>query len=62
MSRETNRGLVDGTLEVAGRSWEKRYRPAKEVRSLVLRDGGVTVVVTGTASYDELARLAVALR
>jgi hypothetical protein len=61
VTRETNRGLVDGTLEAAGRTWEKRYRPAKDQRSLVLRTAEVTVVVTGTASYDELARLAAAL-
>ncbi|MGE5763152.1 MAG: DUF4245 domain-containing protein [Mycobacterium leprae] len=62
VARETKQGLVDGTLAVAGRTWEKRHREAGDGRSLVLRTADVTVVVTGTASYDELTRLAASLR
>lgn len=61
VAKETKQGVVDGTLAVAGRTWEKRRREAGDERSLVLRTADVTVVVTGTASYDELARLAASL-
>jgi hypothetical protein len=45
---------------VAGAAWT-RYAAAKD-RALVRTVGTVTLVVTGTASYDELATLAAALQ
>jgi hypothetical protein len=52
-----------GTMQVGGASWAKHHRVDKNARSLVrtLPDG-VTLVVTGTASFEELAVLAGALR
>lgn len=49
-----------GTAEVDGRTWES-YR-GKKYDALVLRQKGVTTVVTGTASPAQLATLAGALR
>lgn len=60
--RMANRDRPVGTLQVAGAAWERYYRPDKKQYSLARRLPGVTLVVTGTASYDELAALAAALR
>lgn len=51
-----------GSLEVAGTSWETWAGGSRDRRALVRRMGEVTVVVTGSASYAELAELAGALR
>ncbi|MEU6233418.1 DUF4245 domain-containing protein [Kitasatospora sp. NPDC047058] len=54
-------GKPDGTAEVAGRSWERLQGPKE--RALTVQDGtGATTVLTGTASYEELAELAQALK
>lgn len=58
---QTNRGARDGTVEVAGLTWERVNRKDKVQRSLVTTTGRVTTIVTGTASYDELAVLAASL-
>ncbi|GAA2776040.1 DUF4245 domain-containing protein [Kitasatospora sp. CM 4170] len=50
----------DGTAEVAGKAWE-RLQGAKD-RALTSQSGTATTVVTGTASYEELAELAQALK
>lgn len=60
--RMTNRNQPVGTQQVAGATWDRYYRSDKKQYSLARRLPGVTLVVTGTASYDELARLAAALR
>jgi hypothetical protein len=60
--RMANRDRPDGAQQVAGASWERYYRPDKKQSTLARRLPGVTLVVTGTASYDELATLAAALR
>jgi hypothetical protein len=60
--RMTNRDKSIGTQQVAGATWERYYRPDKKQYSLARRLPGVTLVVTGTAPYDELATLAAALR
>ncbi|MDI2128879.1 DUF4245 domain-containing protein [Yinghuangia seranimata] len=49
-----------GTVDVAGEQWQS-YNGEK-YRSLVRTKDGVTTVVTGTASYEDLATLAAALR
>ncbi len=50
----------DGTSEVAGRTWD-RVRGEKE-RALAVQTGPGTALLTGTASYEELAELAQALK
>lgn len=60
--RMTNRDTPVGVQQVAGATWVRYYRSDKRQNSLVRRLPGVTLVVTGTAAYDELATLAAALR
>lgn len=62
VSRMTSQGRPDGSLQVAGAAWDKTFRKDKNQRSLVRRLPGVTLIVTGTASYEELATLAGSLR
>ncbi|MFH0242539.1 DUF4245 domain-containing protein [Streptomyces sp. HK10] len=50
---------ADRTQRAGGEEWE-RYEGAK-YDALVRRESGVTTVVTGTASFESLARLAAAL-
>jgi hypothetical protein len=50
-----------GTVQIAGATWQQYYRADKKQSSLVRRLPGVTLVVTGTASYSELAVLAASL-
>nr|WP_208828202.1 DUF4245 domain-containing protein [Streptomyces ficellus] len=54
-ARDTGR-----TQAVAGRAWQRWEGPKYD--ALVLRDKGVTTVVTGTATWEQLARMASALR
>ena len=62
VAQQTNHGRADGTEDVAGATWQ-RYTGGRAVQnSLVLTHAGVTTIVTGTASYDELAVLAASLR
>ncbi|MER5351115.1 DUF4245 domain-containing protein [Kitasatospora sp. NPDC002551] len=53
-------GEPDGTVDVAGQTWEKVRGP--KARALTVQTGGATTVLTGTASYEELAELARALK
>lgn len=62
VDRMTSQGHPDGTAQIAGATWERAFRPDKKQRSLVRRLPGLTLVVTGTASYEELAVLAGSLR
>jgi hypothetical protein len=62
VDRMTSQGHPDGTAQVAGATWDRTFRPDKKQHSLVRRLPGVTLVVTGTASYEELAVLAGSLR
>jgi hypothetical protein len=62
VDRMTSQGRPDGTAQVGGVTWDRAFRPDKKQRSLVHRFPGVTVVLTGTAGYDELAVLAAALK
>ncbi|WP_317620017.1 DUF4245 domain-containing protein [Streptomyces sp. CBMA156] len=50
----------DGTSDVSGRSWD-RVRGEK-ARALAAQTGSGTTLLTGTASYEELAELAQALK
>jgi Protein of unknown function (DUF4245) len=58
----SNRGLADGATLVNGVVWDRYLRNSRDVRTLARSDGGVTTVVTGTASYEELGEFAAALR
>jgi hypothetical protein len=51
-----------GAQDVAGARWTRYARQDKLQNSLVLRHGRLTTVVTGTAGFDELERLAASLR
>jgi hypothetical protein len=62
VDRMTSQGHPDGTAQIAGATWAKTFRPDKKQRSLVRRLPGVTIVLTGTASYGELAVLAGSLK
>ncbi|MFD9129873.1 DUF4245 domain-containing protein [Kitasatospora sp. NPDC059571] len=54
------KGEPDGSTAVAGQDWQ-RYQ-GKPYRGLTRQTGSATTVVTGSASYDELAQLAGALK
>ena len=60
ISETTLQSQKDGTQRIAGRTWD-RYDGGR-YRALVERGDGVTTMVTGTAPFDQLARLAAALR
>jgi hypothetical protein len=49
---------ADGTVRLAGRTWTRRAGGSTDDRALVLESGGVTTLVTGSASWAELAELA----
>lgn len=54
----TSEGVETGTLDVAGAPWVEWVSDDGERRSLVLDADGVTTVVGGTATLDELVELA----
>ena len=60
--RQSNRGLPDDAMYVDGELWRRQYRKERDIRTLVRTSGGVTTVVSGTVSYDELATLLRSLR
>ncbi|MEU6745377.1 DUF4245 domain-containing protein [Spirillospora sp. NPDC046719] len=61
--RMTNSSKPIGTMQVAGESWAKYHRNDKKANSLARPGpGGMSIVVTGTASYEELAVLAASLK
>ena len=65
VAAQTNRGRDEGTLQAAGRTWQKIRRGDKVQISLVHRGAGpkdVTTLLTGTAPYDELVTFAERLR
>ncbi|QVQ51461.1 DUF4245 domain-containing protein [Spiractinospora alimapuensis] len=57
----TNDGDPDGDQQVADDTWDRYETPDGDRRSLVRPTEGATLVVTGTATYDELATLAESL-
>ncbi|GAA0942125.1 DUF4245 domain-containing protein [Nonomuraea longicatena] len=60
-NRMANSAQSVGTEQVNGQPWDKRYRKDKNQRTLVRTLPDVTLVVTGTADWPELAQLAAAL-
>jgi hypothetical protein len=59
---QVNRAATAGTERVGGVEWTRYVRADKTQNSLVRVHGDVTTVVTGTAGFEELARLASSLR
>ncbi|GAB2812990.1 DUF4245 domain-containing protein [Actinocorallia aurea] len=53
---------AQGTRSIGGAQWSEYFQKDKNQSSLVLRLDGSTVVVTGTASFDELTVLAGSLK
>jgi Protein of unknown function (DUF4245) len=51
-----------GSVTVSGVAWQRLDDGKPETRALVLRGDGVTTLVTGSASFTELRRLAAALQ
>jgi hypothetical protein len=65
ISARTSQGRAEGTLAAAGRTWLKLSSPDILQRSLVSKVAGgpgLATVLSGTASYTQLARFAEALR
>jgi hypothetical protein len=61
--RMTNNKKPVGTQQVNGVTWTKYHRKDKKANSLARTlPNGVSLVVTGTASYEELAVLAASLK
>ncbi len=58
---QTNRGREEGTVDVDGVPWRRFVRLDKVQHSLVHQSGNLTTIVTGTASFDDLALLAASL-
>jgi hypothetical protein len=57
-NRMANSDKAVGTQEIGGQTWERRFREDKNQRTLVRALPDVTLVVTGTADWPELAELA----
>jgi hypothetical protein len=58
IAAQTNRAPTEGTMEVAGRTWEKFVRDSKVQNSLLHvpdAEGELTTLVTGTASFEDMA-------
>jgi hypothetical protein len=55
--QQVNRGAPQGQMLIAGEQWNKWVRADKVQNSLTRTSGTVTTVVTGTASFEELAQL-----
>jgi hypothetical protein len=60
--KQSNHGLPDGRMSIDGAVWRRQYRSNRDVRTLIRTHRGVTTVVTGNTSYEELAVLVRALR
>jgi hypothetical protein len=61
-NRLANTDKATGSRQINGETWQERFRPDKNQRSLVRAQPGVTIVVTGLADWDELSRLAGSLK
>jgi len=65
VSALTSEGKAEGTIFAAGRTWQKLSSRVTIQRSLVSRGSGardLTTVLSGTASYSQLAQFAGTLR
>ncbi|NBE99559.1 DUF4245 domain-containing protein [Nonomuraea sp. KC401] len=61
-SRMANSDKAVGTQQIGGATWERRFREDKNQRTLVRMLPDVTLVITGTADWPELAQLASVLQ
>ncbi|WP_433245289.1 DUF4245 domain-containing protein [Streptosporangium sp. CA-135522] len=61
-NRMANTSEVTGSIPIDGVIWEQRVRKDKDQRSLVRFLPDATVVITGTAQWDELSTLARSIR
>lgn len=61
-SRIANTDKPVGTEQVNGQPWEKRFREDKKQRSLIRVLPDTTLIVTGTADWPELTKLAASLQ
>jgi hypothetical protein len=60
---ETSHGKGRGSMTIGADVWEKTYSSNQKQNSLIrTTSDGATVIVTGSAGYDELAVLAASLR
>jgi hypothetical protein len=58
VAAQTNRAPREGSMEVAGRAWERLVRDNKVQNSLLYQPqeaGELTTLVTGTASFEDMA-------
>ena len=58
IAAQTNRAPSEGTMDVAGRTWEKYVRDSKVQNSLLHvpeGEGELTTLITGTASFEDMA-------
>jgi hypothetical protein len=60
--QQSNRGAPDGEMTLDGEPWRRLYRRTRDIHSLVRVSDGVTTVVSGNTTYDELAVLVRSLR
>jgi hypothetical protein len=61
-SVSTGGGTPAGTQDVDGVTWTRLMHDNRLQRTLLLKQGDVTTLVTGTASWDDLGTLAASLR
>ncbi|MGL4744167.1 MAG: DUF4245 domain-containing protein [Dermatophilaceae bacterium] len=60
VAAQTNQASREGSVEIGGRIWVKLVRDTKTQNSLVAEPaapGELTTLVTGTASFDDMAEL-----
>ncbi len=63
IAQATTQGVVDGSVNAAGRTWEKRYDSAHGTTSLVdEHEGALSTVVAGTAPLSDVLLFTNALR
>ncbi|MGV1036020.1 MAG: DUF4245 domain-containing protein [Candidatus Nanopelagicales bacterium] len=62
IKESTAKGQPDGEQVIDGQKWLRYYSSDTGHRSLVSSEKGITTIVTGTLTYDELATMATSLR
>ncbi len=55
---KSRKGVVDGSSQVQGQSWERRISEDERTRSLVRTADGVTTIVAGDVGYPDLESFA----
>lgn len=62
IKESTAKGMPDGEQVIDGQKWLRYYSSDTGHRSLVSSKNGITTIVTGTLTYDELVAMATSLR